>query len=95
MSHSEDRSYLDPPPFNVGGRGGVGWTDPKTAVPKKKTLEFENLKFTYDFDTREFSVYDSQGSDFIFGEVELAELRNAMTAFGIGFTPPGSGVNYR
>lgn len=85
-----------PPPFNVGngGRGGIGWPDPKIAVPKKKTLEFENLTCSYNFETRIFTVEGPDGS-MDFDANDLAELRNAMTAFGIGLVPPGSGINYR
>jgi hypothetical protein len=69
----------DPPPNNAGfARGG------STGFPKKKTLEFERLTFSYDYTSRSFTIEDGDSYKMEFGETELIELRAAMTTFGIG-----------
>lgn len=88
-------SSTQPPPNNAGtGGGGVGWTgDSKTAIPKKKTIEYDILACTYDYGTHVFTVEGPDGS-MDFGTDELAEMRAALLSFGIGITT-GDGVNYR
>lgn len=71
-----------------GGSGGA------PAVPKKKTLEYENLTFTYEFETRIFKIEGPDGA-MTFGPDELSELRAAMTTFGIGLTSTSGMVTYR
>jgi len=81
------------PPPNNAGFGHIGWTNPLIAIPKKKTLEYENLTCTYNSESKVLSVNGYSGS-MEFSEVELTELRAAMTAFGLG-TSSGNTVNYR
>lgn len=92
-------SYLDPPPNNAGisttGRhlsfAGAGSSAP---VPKKKTLEFENMNFTYDYAAKTFLVEGYGGKSLEFSEEDLAELKAALLTFGIGLSA-GDGVTCR
>lgn len=79
--------------FGAGGKIGVGWTEPRTASPRRKTIQYESLSCTYDYATHVFTVEGPDGS-MDFGVDALAELRAAMTAFGVGLAA-GDTVNYR
>ena len=58
-----------------------------------KTLEFNNLEVTYNYETRELSVLNASGQEMSFNEEELTELKAALVQFGIGIA--GTGTEYR
>lgn len=97
-----DRSYLDPPPNNAGlggiGSRHIGHTSTSAVgnpTPKKKTLEFEHLEVSYDYDTSELRVVAAGGNCLVLNPQEVNELRTAMLTLGIGIVPPGDGVTCR
>ena len=91
MSHTD---ACCPPPNNAGkGSGGMGdikWTIGKSAgVPKRKSVTFDSLTFTYDQQTQHLSIEDADLVDedvarkIHFSMDELAELRAALVHFGL------------
>jgi hypothetical protein len=79
---------FDPPPNNAGLSHG------SRTGPKRKTLEYERLKFSYDYTSRMFAVENEDSCVMEFSEEEMVELRSALTTFGIG-TAGGNSVEYR
>jgi hypothetical protein len=83
--------------------GAGTWGDPTSTLPipghrlvgtvKKKTLEFNALEVSYNYETRELNVVNASGQEVSFDEEELAELKAALVLLGIGFS--GTGTEYR
>lgn len=73
--------------YAVGGGGTYNTTtnSPLRAAgsPKKKTLEFNALEVSYNYETRELSVVNAQGNELDFDEEELLELKAALRLFNL------------
>ena len=78
----------DLPPNNAGLSHGSRFG------PKKRILEYERLKFSYDYTSRMFAIENEDSCVMEFSEEEMVELRAALTSFGIG-TAGGNSVEYR
>lgn len=93
MSSEDAVGYGGSYAVGAGGGGATYPVKPKGAI-KKKTLEYDNLKISYDYATRELRVDGVGSSCFTFSTDELIELKAALTALGLG-TSPIDGVTYR
>lgn len=91
-------NYTDPPPNNAGigdARDIDAWSK-ATGTPKKKTLTYDKLVVEYDYEYGLLTVSettDSPAKSMQFNKTELAELRNALAAFGL--SSQGNGIQYR
>lgn len=77
----------------AGGSGHIAWSA-SSGTPKKKTLTYNSIEVSYDYETKQLKVVNAGGEEINYDEEELAELRNALTALGLSI-PPGSGVTCR
>lgn len=92
----DDPGFTMPPPNNAGtgGVGHVTWAA-SSGTPKKKSLTYNSIEVSYDYELKQLKVVNSGGEEINLDEEELNELRNALQAMGLSLVPPGNGVHYR
>lgn len=77
--------------YVAGGGGGGGGGTYNTATspllpagsPKKKTLEFNALEVSYNYETQELSTVNASGHEISFDAEELLELKAALRLLGL------------
>lgn len=84
-----------------GGTGDIKWTIGKSVgVPKRKSVTFDSLTFTYDQQTQHLCVEDAERVDegvarkMYFSMDELAELKAALVHFGLAIETLTYGTGY-